>query len=502
MSLDLDLAPAPGELQRLGALFSPPIRIERFQHSVNLSASGSDLRIQLQADPRYQEFPARAEPREVLGHRLPVARLDDVLRGKVGPPATPPAAPASARRLSRHRPAPRGAPRVARAGAALAPRPARRIAALPPSLLVLYPVGEQHRPSPQLARPAPCHLVWLRDPPARARINARIRLIPAGQSWRCQAGGAPRPQRPYQRRSRTPGVLRAARADPGDLARRRSPADPGPGHCNGAETGARTLRRRHGQDSHPSMARGPDREEERTRTWPLISKRPSRRATPRWWRPPWETSPGPKESPRSHAKTGLGRVSSTGAVVLRQPRVRHASQGSARRTCSTVTVAMAESCSLENLSRAELLRRANSGLPSGVAGVLGSACLGHVRLLLGQPALRMPDQGASSFSLTGQQIPGFEVRILRQVTIRRHVVLCRTHSQALWIAWLHVWSGSPNSAQASTLDLKSSRSELPPRFEEPLSRLALASLEAEGCAACSSFRGSRTRGLVSGVAGC
>jgi len=83
VSLDLDLALAPGEMERLEALLTPPIRTERFEHSVNLSAPGSDLRIQLQVDPRYEDFPARAEVREVLGHRLPVARLEDVLRGKV-----------------------------------------------------------------------------------------------------------------------------------------------------------------------------------------------------------------------------------------------------------------------------------------------------------------------------------------------------------------------------------------------------------------------------------
>jgi len=83
VSLDLDLALAPGEIERLGVLFGPPIRIERFEHSVNLSAPDSDLRIQFQVDPRYDEFPARAEVRDVLGHRLPVARLEDVLRGKV-----------------------------------------------------------------------------------------------------------------------------------------------------------------------------------------------------------------------------------------------------------------------------------------------------------------------------------------------------------------------------------------------------------------------------------
>jgi len=83
VSLDLDLALAPGELERLGILFGPSIRTERFEHSLNLSAPGSDLRIQFQVDPRYHDFPARAEVREILGHRLPVARLEDVLRGKI-----------------------------------------------------------------------------------------------------------------------------------------------------------------------------------------------------------------------------------------------------------------------------------------------------------------------------------------------------------------------------------------------------------------------------------
>jgi hypothetical protein len=83
VSRDLDLALARGEIERLEGRFGPPIRMERSEHSVNLWAPDSDLRIQFQVDPRYQEFPARAEVREVLGHRLPVARLEDVLQGKV-----------------------------------------------------------------------------------------------------------------------------------------------------------------------------------------------------------------------------------------------------------------------------------------------------------------------------------------------------------------------------------------------------------------------------------
>jgi hypothetical protein len=59
------------------------MRLEQFEHSVNLSAEGSDLRIQIQRDPRYQEFISGAEMRDILGYQMNVARLEDVLRGKV-----------------------------------------------------------------------------------------------------------------------------------------------------------------------------------------------------------------------------------------------------------------------------------------------------------------------------------------------------------------------------------------------------------------------------------
>jgi len=58
-------------------------RVERFAHSLNVSLPGSDLRVQVQTDPRYAAFVSRAQPRAVLGVTLPVAAVDDVLRGKV-----------------------------------------------------------------------------------------------------------------------------------------------------------------------------------------------------------------------------------------------------------------------------------------------------------------------------------------------------------------------------------------------------------------------------------
>jgi len=83
VSLDLDLAIATGELDRILPALSEDFRIERFPHSLNLSADNSDLRVQFQLDPRYAAFVERAQPRAVLGVQLPVAALDDVLQGKI-----------------------------------------------------------------------------------------------------------------------------------------------------------------------------------------------------------------------------------------------------------------------------------------------------------------------------------------------------------------------------------------------------------------------------------
>jgi hypothetical protein len=83
VSLDLDLAVATTEVASTEDLLRRHFRVERFPHSVNVSMAGSDLRVQLQTDPRYGAFVAGASERDVLGLRLPVARIEDVLQGKV-----------------------------------------------------------------------------------------------------------------------------------------------------------------------------------------------------------------------------------------------------------------------------------------------------------------------------------------------------------------------------------------------------------------------------------
>jgi hypothetical protein len=59
------------------------LKVERFEHSVILTSSKSDLRIQIQTDWRYQDFLSRASSKEVLGYNMNVASVGDVLRGKV-----------------------------------------------------------------------------------------------------------------------------------------------------------------------------------------------------------------------------------------------------------------------------------------------------------------------------------------------------------------------------------------------------------------------------------
>ena len=84
VSLDLDIVAAVEDVERhLLKGCRRGLRVERFEHSLIITSQDSDLRIQLQTDPRYQEFIARAETREVLGYKMRVASLEDVLQGKV-----------------------------------------------------------------------------------------------------------------------------------------------------------------------------------------------------------------------------------------------------------------------------------------------------------------------------------------------------------------------------------------------------------------------------------
>ena len=84
VSLDLDLVVVSdrvGDLTRAAA--DKGMKMQEFEHSINLSIGGSDLRIQIQTDARYQPFVSRAERKNVLGYEMFVACLEDVVQGKV-----------------------------------------------------------------------------------------------------------------------------------------------------------------------------------------------------------------------------------------------------------------------------------------------------------------------------------------------------------------------------------------------------------------------------------
>ncbi len=84
ISLDLDMVVAAGDLEKVcAAAAAEGFAIKRFEHSVNLKSDASDFRVQLQTDPRYQEFITRSEPMDVLGYRMKVAAVGDVLAGKI-----------------------------------------------------------------------------------------------------------------------------------------------------------------------------------------------------------------------------------------------------------------------------------------------------------------------------------------------------------------------------------------------------------------------------------
>lgn len=83
VSLDLDIVVATDQLDAVEDLLKKEFTVEKFEHSLNVSMYGSDLRVQIQTDPRYAEFPLRAEQHNVLGVLLPVASLMDLLQGKI-----------------------------------------------------------------------------------------------------------------------------------------------------------------------------------------------------------------------------------------------------------------------------------------------------------------------------------------------------------------------------------------------------------------------------------
>ena len=81
---DADIVVASSELSAIQAeLIARGFEVKEHEHSVNAQTKGSDLRIQFTVDQRYQKFLADTEMMKVLGELVPVASLENIVRGKV-----------------------------------------------------------------------------------------------------------------------------------------------------------------------------------------------------------------------------------------------------------------------------------------------------------------------------------------------------------------------------------------------------------------------------------
>jgi hypothetical protein len=83
-TLDADIVVVSSDLPEIrNELERSDFSVEEFPHSLNATMVGSDLRIQFTTDPRYQDFLNDTNLYEVLGQKVPVASLENVIRGKM-----------------------------------------------------------------------------------------------------------------------------------------------------------------------------------------------------------------------------------------------------------------------------------------------------------------------------------------------------------------------------------------------------------------------------------
>lgn len=83
-TIDVDLVVAAAKLSQIEReLKAAGFNLERFEHSTNAQRAESKLNLQFTTDPRYQDFLGNETEREVLGLCVPVASLENIIRGKV-----------------------------------------------------------------------------------------------------------------------------------------------------------------------------------------------------------------------------------------------------------------------------------------------------------------------------------------------------------------------------------------------------------------------------------
>jgi hypothetical protein len=83
-TMDADIVVTTSELPAIhGELIARGFDVTEHEHSVNAQLKSSDLRIQFTVDKRYQEFLGDTHVKKVLGESVPVASLENIVRGKV-----------------------------------------------------------------------------------------------------------------------------------------------------------------------------------------------------------------------------------------------------------------------------------------------------------------------------------------------------------------------------------------------------------------------------------
>ena len=83
-TIDADLVVVAANLSHIeGQLSVLGFKVTRFEHSTNTQRPGSKLNLQFTTDSRYQDFLKDATDQEVLGIDVPVASLENIIRGKI-----------------------------------------------------------------------------------------------------------------------------------------------------------------------------------------------------------------------------------------------------------------------------------------------------------------------------------------------------------------------------------------------------------------------------------
>ena len=83
-TIDADIVIASTELSTVKAeLTARGFDVTEHEHSVNAQMKGSELRVQFTVDQRYQAFLVNTKTLPVLGQLVPVASVENIVRGNV-----------------------------------------------------------------------------------------------------------------------------------------------------------------------------------------------------------------------------------------------------------------------------------------------------------------------------------------------------------------------------------------------------------------------------------